>query len=382
MRGYEKILVSIAVALPLAGLFVAAPLLRPDTGDLNRNPVPFPEVGATDFVNGEGFSAVGSWLRDRVPLRRALRRLDARIDNGVFGDLDTLMVLQGRDGWVFFEHAIGRGLEPDYDPATLRAGIARLKDEVEAAGKTFLYAVAPHKPTIYADHLGERDRRRQTVVRERLERFRALMRRAPVEGFIDAWDDLERAAKQSPEPLYHPRDTHWTTPGAAVMTRAIVDHLAPGLSASLAIARGKPREVLPDLVRYAGLDRTEPADTWIFRRPGVRWKRAGAERAGKAPTVRYTATARDGARLLPKIAVICDSYGTALHPSLRLFFSSTTFIHTVSIDTELARKALAEADIVLFLRAERFIWQTSAQTPFAEDSDAVLTLLSTLGRRS
>ncbi len=381
MRGYEKILVSLTVALPLAALFLAAPLLRPDTSDLNRFPVPFPRVGAHDLLNGDAYAAVGAWLRDRVPLRREVRKLDARIDNGIFGDLDNVLLLPGREGWVFFEPAISRGLDPDYDPANQRAGILRLKEIVESAGKQFLFAVAPHKPTIYSDHLDERDRRRQSIVRERLERFRDLMRREPVEGFVDAWDELESAARASPVPLYYPHDTHWNALGAAAMTRTLVEHLAPGLTASLEAVRRKPRVVRPDLMIYSGLAEGEPVDTWTFRRPGVRARRAEAERHGRAPTVQYRATAPGDVKLLPKIAVICDSYGTAMRPSFVLFFRSATFIPTVSLPTKLARRALAEADIVLFLRVERLFWQTSAESPFAEDSDKVLKLLSTMTGR-
>jgi hypothetical protein len=288
------------------------------------------------------------------------------------------MILQGLNGWLYFEPALGYGLDPEFDPADVRAGIVRLKEEVEAAGKTFLFAFPPHKPTIYPQHLGERDARRQTRVRERLEEFRELMRRAPVDGFVDGWDDLEAAARKAPEPLYYPRDTHWTPLGALALTDRIVKTLDPDIDTGLKAKHGKPRKYVPDLARYAGLDTSETIRPWSFKRKGVAVKKAASETGAKTRIIQYRAKAAHGVPLLPNIVVICDSYGTSMHPSLSPFFETTTFVHVQSGPTALAKQALANADIVLFLRVERFLWQTDEDMPFAADSAEVLELLSTL----
>lgn len=378
MRRYEKLLIAAVTTLPLLAVLIGAPLIAPDTGDLNRNPVPFPDVSARDLLDAEAYGDVGAWLRDRVPFRRRVRALDTKIDRGVFHDVDNAMIVQGRDGWLFFEPALGLGLADDFDPADVRDGIVRLKSEVEAAGKTFLFAFGPHKPTIYPDQLLDRDQRRQARVRERLEDFRDLMRREPVGGFIDGWDELEAAKTDAPEPLYYPRDTHWTPLGAVALTRKIVETLDPTLPATLSQTRGKPRDYIPDLVKFAGLEQTETIHFWDFARKRVRVDKGVVERGAKTKTKLYTATAKGRAKLLPKIVVICDSYGTSMHDSLNNFFESTAFIHLQSSDTELAKRVLAEADIVLFLRVERFLWQTTGDAPFGADSAEVLDLLSTL----
>ena len=159
---------------------------------------------------------------------------------------------------------------------------------------------------------------------------------------------------------------------------------APGLPGSLEIKRIRPRDFIPDLVKNAGFDHSEVIQIPDFERPGIRWKTSGASKSGRTRTIGFTAKTADEAEapLLPRIAVICDSYGNALHRSLRLFFESTTFLHTGSLGTKRARKALAEADIVIFLRAERFIWAMSKNRPFGEDSEEVLQLLSTLRHRA
>ncbi|MEJ8575009.1 alginate O-acetyltransferase AlgX-related protein [Microbaculum marinum] len=385
MRLWEKILIAAVTAGPLVAVLAGSPLLGPDTGDLNRDPLPFPDLAAADALDAATYGEVGAWLRDRVPLRRQVRAIDTRIDRGLFGDIDDAMILQGRDGWLYFEPAIANGLAPGFEPEAVREGILGLKSQVEAAGKTFLFAFAPHKPTVYPQYLSERDARRQDRVRARLDEFRELMRREPVGGFIDAWSDLEAAARTAPEPLYYPRDTHWTPLGAVALTRRIVATLDPGLDTALEASRGKPRKYVPDLARYAGLDTTETIRPWSFRRPGIRVQKAGVEKGAKTAAYQYRARrkGRSDATLLPKIAVICDSYGTSMRPSLSQYFATTTFIHVQSGLTALATKAIAEADIVLFVRVERFLWQTTADMPFAADSAEVLELLSTLrpGRR-
>ena len=390
MRVYEKILVSAVVALPLVAAFVGAPFVRPDTSDLNRTPATFPDIAAGDLLDADEYASISAWLRDRVPLRRQVRYVDTKIDREIFGEINTGNVLLGRDGWLFFEPAIGLALQPGYDPDDLRAGITRLKRQIEAAGKRFLFVVAPDKPTIYPQFLRERDLRRQTEVDARLEQFRDVMRREPVGGFIDVWDEMAAAAGLASEPIYFPRDTHWTTQGSLVAADMILDRLAPerpgepDLSASLAVKRVRPRDFIPDLVKNAGFDHSEVIQIPDFERTGIRWKATGATKTGRTRTVGFAARTADeaAAPLLPRIAVICDSYGNALHRSLRLFFKTTTFLHTGSLDTKLARKALEDADIVLFLRAERFIWAMSEDMPFAEDSKEVLRLLSTLRRQA
>lgn len=378
MRLYEKIIVAAVVVLPLAVGFLGAPLIRPDTLDLNRNPARLPEVRAAGVLDAETYEAIAAWLRDRVPFRREIRQIEAKINRGVFRDIDDVAILQGREGWLFFDSAIALGLAPDFDPRDVRAGILRLKQEVEAAGKTFLFAFGPHKETVYPQYLSNRDRLRQERVRERLENFRDLMRREPVQGFIDAWDALEAAAATAPEPLYYPRDTHWTPLGAVELTRRIVAALDPGMPLALEAIRGRERAYTPDLVRFAGLGERETITVWDFARAGVKSERNGAESGGKTRTISYKARARGKTRLLPKIAVICDSYGTSMRPSLRQFFDETTFIATGSGHTATARRALAEADIVLFVRVERFLYLTTEETPFGGDSAEVLDMLAGL----
>lgn len=383
MRRHEKILAAAIVALPLALGLLGAPLTRADTADLNRLPTRFPEIRLSAMLDAETYADIGAWLRDRMPLRAKIRTLEAKFNRGVFRDVDDPAILQGKNGWLYFDPAISLGLRHDFDPADVRAGILRLKQEVEAAGKTFLFAIAPHKETIYPQNLMDRDRRRQEIVRERLESFRELMRREPVDGFIDAWDELEAAAAASPTPLYYPRDTHWSPVGAIEMSRLVVKALAPDMPFNLNPTLGRPRPYTPDLVQYSGLNETEMFPAIEFFRPGVTWKRAGDEMGSRTRTVRFLSrsTRKASPLLAQKLVVITDSYGMAMPHSLRPFFRESTFIMVGSGYTELARRALAAADVVLFIRVERFMYDISYDRPFSTDSVEVLDLLGTLRRK-
>lgn len=383
MRRYEKIFAAAIVAVPLVLGFLGAPLTRADTADLNRLPTKFPEIRVSAILASETYADIGAWLRDRMPLRAKIRTMEAKFNRGVFRDVDDPAILQGKDGWLYFDPAISLGLRYEFDPADVRAGILRLKTQVEAAGKTFLFAIAPHKETVYPQYLMDRDRRRQEIVRERLESFRELMRREPVGGFIDAWDTLEAAAAASPTPLYYPRDTHWSPVGAIEMSRLVVEVLAPNMKFNLNPKLGRLRPYTPDLVLYSGLDEKEMFPAIEFFRPGVTWERAGEEMGTRTRTVRFLShSKRKASPLLPqKLVVITDSYGMSMPHSLRPFFRESTFIMVGSGYTELARKALAEADVVLFIRVERFMYDISAERPFSADSIEVLDLLGTLAKR-
>lgn len=388
-------MIAIVVALPLLAGLAALPLVTPDTDDLNRPPVRLPDLGSDRLLDPDTYAGIAGWLGDRIVFRRDIRAAEAWIDDKIFDDAGSATVIAGRDGWLYLEQALARGAEPDFDPLSVRDGIVALKRDVEAAGKTFLFVYAPHKPTIYPGKLSRHDRRRQAAARERLEDFRALMRQAPVPGFIDVWDDMEAAADAAPEPLYHARDTHWTALGASVLAGAVVDRLDPGLSASLAATPEGTYSKVFDLAKMRGDRRSDEATLWRFSRPGVTVEEVAEANGEDLRTRQYRAVSTAGAVLLPKIAVVADSYGAALTGPLSPFFSETSLIQplieprNLSGPRDLARKALHDAEIVLFVRVERALWISGRDAPFANTSAPVLALLETLkdqgreqGRRS
>ena len=384
MRRFDHIVISVVVGLPLVFGLAARPFVTPNTEDLNRPPVGLPNLGPGDLLDPDTYAGIAGWLGDRIAFRRDIRAAEAWIDDRIFDDAGSATVIAGRDGWLYLEQALARGAEPDFDPHSVRDGLVALKRKVEAAGKTFLFVYAPHKPTIYPGNLSRHDQRRQANARARLEEFRALMREEPVPGFIDVWDEMTAAADTAPEPLYHARDTHWTALGASVLARAVVDRLDPGLAASLVATPNGTYSKVFDLARMRGETHSDEATRWHFSRPGVRVEEVAEANGEDLRTRQYRAESDDDAALLPKTAVIADSYGAALTDPLSPFFRMTSLIQplieprNLSGPRDLARKALQGADIVLFVRVERALWISGRDAPFANTSEPVLALLDTL----
>lgn len=383
MLRIDKLLSVAFVAGPLVALLAAVPFVLPDTDDLNRTPVAFPELSPGSLVSTDTYSDIGLWLRDRVPLRAKLRRLDARVNRGLFRDVDATAIVDGRDGWLFYDQSLANALKPGFDPGRIRTGIARLEQIVTGSGKTFRFAIAPHKPTIYPQFLRDRDRERQNHARERLEQFREAMRADPVPGFLDVWDEMEAAAAASRSPIYLPRDTHWAPQGAAVMAEAVVNSISPHIFETAVLSERGSRSYTPDLVKISGLNEKEAWPRFSLKRPGARSTLVERSDASRMWTAGWATKTGKSVELLPRIAVIHDSYGFALRPLLAPFFSRASFIHVNATDTEFAHRAIADADIVLFLVIERFFYDISQATPFGPYSIGTLEVLeSSLARGS
>ena len=254
LRGAERALSTIWIVAPLAAALLLLPFIGPDTGDLNRRPAPLPAPAAEIVRDGTFFDDMAGWLGEQIPGRAEIRRAAAKINNRLFRDVDSAQIAKGRKGWLFFRPALDTPFNAQYDPAAVRQGVVRLKNLIEARGKTFRMVFAPHKPSAYSDYLIGHDRIRQRQGARYLEIFHELMRAEPVDGFIDAWAAMKAAAaSRRPNVIYFPRDTHWTAEGASVVSRLLIESLGPGLFEEGIVKAGQPFKVVPELVRYSGL---------------------------------------------------------------------------------------------------------------------------------
>ncbi|WP_022697307.1 alginate O-acetyltransferase AlgX-related protein [Euryhalocaulis caribicus] len=381
-RFYRSFLVLFLVlALALLGLGVLFPA---DTGDLNRRPVPYPDVRADRLFDAGFYADLGEALADRITARAFWRSLDAAIDYEVLRDTPSDRVVVGREDWLYYQPALDIERRPLSDAQETRSAML----SIASAAPTeidFYFAFAPNKATIYPEYLPRRYRASRAGGDRNIDALRAALADGP--GFVDLWSPMREARRQNgPEPLvYFKRDTHWNGYGAAVAAEAIMDAIAPGLWDSSAIQPTDVRTDQQDLDRIAGLWRSFERETHSAVREGVTLETTDMA-ADMAELVHvWRASGQAGAPVVnQKLVVIHDSFGTALERLLPPYFRDTAFIHIDALASPEAHMAIRDADIVVMLLVERKIYRMRPGSPLpprrrSRELQSLLESLDTAG---
>jgi len=212
------VLFAVAIGLPcIATAFGIA------TGGLvgeNHPPAPAPDWSA-------GIVAVrpqlAAWFDEHFGFRNLLVRGYGLFAFRVFGVSISRDVVPGRAGWLFYDAdrilESRRGLLP-FTQDELAAWQTRLeerRDWLAARGIRYVFAVAPEKSSIYAEHLPES--LQPIGAPTRADQLLLWMRMHSTVPSLDFRPAL--GAAKSLDRLYHRTDTHWNDAGAFVAYREV-----------------------------------------------------------------------------------------------------------------------------------------------------------------
>jgi alginate O-acetyltransferase complex protein AlgJ len=232
----------------------------------NRDPSTLPPVGIDGVADGSFFAAIDRFVTDNFPLRTVAVRVQAAIDYGVLGGTTNPDVMRGTDDWLFLTGE----LRPrcDFDVDTLLTRVDEAAVAFERAGKPFRYVVVPDKHSIYPEHVQPYSLAGSCTDAQR-ERLRAGMQARPGVA-VELWTGLLAAKQRDPSvPLYYVQDAHWTTLGATVGIRSLVESLAPGTWDDAEVVVGGDQRHSSDLASLIGLPRVEIVPR-VEMRPGVK----------------------------------------------------------------------------------------------------------------
>ncbi|MGF1463279.1 MAG: hypothetical protein ACFB2Z_08945 [Maricaulaceae bacterium] len=352
-----------ALALPLS---VVGPA---DTSDLNRAPTPLPALSLSRFGEDAYRQQWSEALSDRFAWRAPISETHAKAHRAVFDESPDSQVRLGLEGWLFYTPALDEPTRwPEPDAQRFRSGVQAVKTRVEAQGRTFRMAVAPHKPSLYPEHLRPADRPKATVGAQRRDALLRGVRADPVAGYIDLFPAMAAAKARYDAPLYLYADSHWNDLGAAVAAKMLVGSLAAALWRDADLVRNGVQTGEQDLARLAHLPGGD-IPSWRVDRAGVRVTTIPC-RPPDCRQVEFYETRSDGPRLLPPIAAVIDSYGYNLRDLLPPYFESVALIHYNGADTSFARAKLADAEIVYIQVVERGMGWVSPRTPMGAWSAA------------
>lgn len=172
-----------------------------------------------------------AYFNDRIPFRADLIHLNNSINYAMLSGTDSLSLIQGREGWLFYNPAGSDGdpmgdyyndppLEPDFLDAAKEAMVTA-RDRLAERGCDFVLMMAPNKATVYGDRFFPAYYPRNS----------GMTRGEQIMDFLTAETDLKllmplellRSAPDERVPnSYFKYDTHWNSAYAYAAARQLV----------------------------------------------------------------------------------------------------------------------------------------------------------------
>lgn len=309
------------------------------------------------------FDETTRWLTDHMPLREEAVRANTRISLDVFDTTPLYgqiahettsipagepagqepapppatasQVLRGEDGWLYLQGEIDRACGPFVPFAEALARWRRLVDIVRVSGRRAVLLVPPDKTAIYPEHLPGDLPTRGCLDAANAQLWDLL--EPPRGGVVGLREPVARLKAETDELVYKRKDSHWNDIAALETVR----HALAGIGAPVSV---RPEEIVdPGPAAYNG-------DLTVL---------LGVPESDEAP--RRKIARRPGApRMLGTTLFVYDSYGDAVLPLLRPYFTRLeTFLWDASTAEQLAA-AIKSADRVIFESVEReFTYRTS-----------------------
>jgi hypothetical protein len=363
--------------LVLAGfvVFLVVPLIltlvgrRPGASD-NRKPSPAPALRGDALLQTSTYQQLDRYLQDRFAFRALAIRISAKLNDKLWKG-DTDQVRRGKGEWLYYQPSLTQLCTESMSPRQGTAVLEGLVSALQHNGKTVRYLLAPEKTSIYPENLTKRSVTDSQCALSAREQIRKGL--GSHDWFLDIYDALFQLKASSPQPIYQPRDTHWTEQGAGVMLRTLVNSVQPGLWNDAEYENRGDQPFEPDLTRLLGLPQAISTPHYEVRRPGVvTTEQASDPVKGTFPVRHFTSVSSAGAPLIPgETVMIYDSFSIGSIPNLAPFFADITFVHwnAVGSSYDLPSRIKA-AGTVLMEGAEReFTWRMRdrvAQTGLVE----------------
>jgi hypothetical protein len=324
----------VLVAL-LATTLLAVWLLNPPRsgGTENRAATAFPSLTAGGILSGSSYRQTDAALRDRLALRQyVVKTIGATASNRMGTSLNPEVVM-GSTGVPFISEDFIFPCEHDFEPAKVDAGLRELRALGRTTGKTITVAVAPDKSSILSDQLGLRgsalmscaDRVRRSTV----ETWGARSS-SPV---MIAWDQLTAEQEKHPGKVFQRGDSHWTSQGALIWSRALIAQLIRQGEAPSALRRApdaveaEDEPADNDLYRLMGITREETVPVWRVDRPDVKIRATSIPSPSGRGVAHFRASSTTEPLIEGRTLVINDSFFSRAEGQLAPYFSDFRVMH-------------------------------------------------------
>lgn len=327
--------------IPFALMGIRPTTQTTENKTLTEKPVLMDENG----FNKDFLSDAGDYFTDHFAFRQELVAADAKLRSGVFEVSAVDSVIQGENGWLYYEATLDdyqhRNSVSDRMLFNMAHNVALMQEYAELLGKTFVFTIAPNKNSLYDENMPERYN--YTVAEESdAERLIPWLKKEGV-NYVDLFSLFEAQE----EVLYYARDSHWNQEGAVLVYNALLD------------ACGIEHETYEDIGSEVSCDYygdlnlmlypvgAEPEEDVHFDREFT--YEYGQEGATVEDTFIRTTNEEGSQNLL----MYRDSFGNSLLPYFAQHFANATFSKVVPYPmTDLVT---AEPDVVIVEKVERHL---------------------------
>ena len=348
----------VAPCIPFIGMLWARTDSTTENRELAAAPVLFAEDGAFNWAI---LSDAGTYFEDHFAYRNQLVATNARM-RAAIGVSPTDQIVVGDDGWLYYGGTLydylGQSALSDRALSNVAHNLSLVQRYVEAHGAKFVFTLAPNKNTLYADHMPYYYM--ATPEASNAERLKPYLDQAGV-NYVDLFELFDE--KDSSDPLYLKRDTHWDNRGALVASQALLRSVgrdAIDLEISDAVARDDFTGDLEAMLYPSGAQ-TEP--NWYFEGyndgegfSGSSWVYEEGADVTDASIATSSNVGGTGNLLMFR-----DWFGNALVPLWASLFERATFSKLVPYDVSLAIST--NADVVVVERAERHLAYLAQKAP-------------------
>lgn len=305
------------------------------------------------------FDDLGRFVGDRLPLRHRAVRTDAWIDEHVFaedpafGGSSSPRVLRGNDGFLFLADAVDAACAPHAPPERTAANLHRFASIVASSGREMVTMVAPDKSTVHRELL-PRGMAKKNCFSAYIDRLWSSLASADIPGYVDLRKALSRRARESREPLYLRKDSHWDSAGSLVAVEAAVERIRPGLWRPSEVRFDGLYKYRGDLTGLLGQVEEDEAPRYGVERPDVqRLPRTKAGSIERAAIGRFRNRAPSGRLLQGRTLLLLDSFGLVAVNQIAPFFEDLTTVNLADFDAARFTHLIEDAERVWFLSVER-----------------------------
>ncbi len=199
----------------ISALSVLMPVVKSDMSREKRAAAKFPKFDLKFCEN------LDTYFTDNFAFRQQLSTLDATYKAFVFHTSNQPdRVVVGKDGWLFYDSDMHDYLGEDVLTARGAYSVARvlylMQECCEAQGRTFAFACAPNKSSVYGEYMASNYLR--TKEPTNYELIRDELKKQGV-----CFADLHSLFLNDERVMYHRYDSHWNNEGATVAVGAMLD---------------------------------------------------------------------------------------------------------------------------------------------------------------
>jgi hypothetical protein len=268
-------------------------------------------------------------------------------------------VVMGSTGVPFISEDFIFPCRYDFEPAKVDAGLRELQALGRTTGKSIMVAIAPDKSSILTGQLGSRAGSLMACSNQVRRATETTWPVSPDSPVLYTWKQLLAEQKAHPGKVFQRGDSHWTSQGALVWSKAVINRLIESGEAPASLRKAPIATRLPDepadndLYRLMGITRTETVPVWQVIRPQVKITDKSVPSPSGRGVAEFHSVSADAPLIKGRTLVVNDSFFSRAEGELAPYFSDLTVLHWSDFMTAVQKGNLPHFDRIIIETVQR-----------------------------